>query len=473
MTKLYGDGTITEIVKGKKYRIALSCGKDPITGKYMRVQETFAGTRKQAQRRIDEIREELKKGRRPDADRITFAQWCDEYLKMRRESGNYRTKTLQQEQTLGKHLVNGLGDVRLVDIAPKTVSDLMASMREDGTGEVTIRQCHGLLKRIMRYALDNDLILRNPVDRVPAPKKPKPRRRALGINEVRRLEDALTEGEITANRAAVFTALHTGARLGEVLGLEWRHVYIGGSRPYVHLIQQHTPEGTRTPLKTDAEDNPTGRVVPLDASTVEVLTAWRAAQREQLSALCIAQDANTPVFTSMVGGWIDHAHFQRWWRSFSVDAGLGRWVDGEGRQVVDLVAGDDPAPFDGCTIEWRDAEGWPCDADGRRFSRTYKRPKVKRHYDGLTIHELRHTYFTLLLHSGVDIPTAQALGGWSTPEMLHRVYAHATPEHIWGTVGFMDRVTDSDAQMLGLESGFAHDLLKDEQARQLSRQETA
>ena len=32
MAKLYGKGTITEIVKGKKYRLALSAGKDPMSG---------------------------------------------------------------------------------------------------------------------------------------------------------------------------------------------------------------------------------------------------------------------------------------------------------------------------------------------------------------------------------------------------------------------------------------------------------
>ena len=471
MAKLYGKGTITEITKGKKYRIALSCGKDPITGKYRRVQETFLGTKRQAELRVEQIRRELETGRRLDADKITFAEWCEGYLKMRRESGNYRAKTLRQERTLGKRLVDALGSVLLVEITPKTVSDLLASMRESGVGETTIRQCYGLLKRIMRYAVDNDILDRNPVDRVAPPKKPKPRRRALSLAEARRLEDALTAGEITASKAAVYLALHTGARLGEVLGLEWRHVYIGGARPFVHVIQQHTPENTRTPLKTDADDNPVGRVLPLDASTVEVLAAWRVEQEKQLSVLGVEQDAGTPVFTSQTGTWIDHAHFQRWWRSFSVQSGFGRWVDADGRQVVELRVGDDPAAFEGCVVEWRDADGWPCDETGRRYSRTHKRPVVKHLYDGLAFHELRHTHFTLLLHSGVDIPTAQALGGWSTPEMLTRVYSHATPEHIWNTVGFMDRLADADDVLPAFGSGFAHDLLKDEQARHSTSKE--
>jgi hypothetical protein len=63
MAKLYGKGTITEIVKGKKYRLALSAGKDPITGKYRRHQETFLGTKRQAELRIEQIRRELENGK--------------------------------------------------------------------------------------------------------------------------------------------------------------------------------------------------------------------------------------------------------------------------------------------------------------------------------------------------------------------------------------------------------------------------
>jgi hypothetical protein len=37
----------------------------------------------------------------------------------------------------------------------------------------------------------------------------------------------------------------------------------------------------------------------------------------------------------------------------------------------------------------------------------------------------------------MDIPTAQALGGWSTPAMLMNVYAHPVSENIWNAAGFM------------------------------------
>ena len=48
------------------------------------------------------------------------------------------------------------------------------------------------------------------------------------------------------------------------------------------------------------------------------------------------------------------------------------------------------------------------------------------------------------LASGMDIPTAQALGGWSTPAMLMNVYAHPVNENIWNAAGFMDKLTEAN-----------------------------
>lgn len=443
MARLYGKGTVTEIVKGKKYRIALSAGKDPVSGRYLRVQETFLGTKRQAQLRIEEIRRELESGKAPNADKVTFAEWCEKYLTMRESTGKYRPATLKLDRSRSKHLIAGLGDVRIADITPAVVDSLYASMRKNGTGDTTMQQVHKLLKRIMRYAVDNDLIIRNPVDRVETPKKPKPHREALSNDEARRLGELVTAGTPTANKVCVYLGLSLGARLGEVLGLTWGHVVLDGNRPFAHIIQQHTQDNRRTALKTDKDENPVGRVVPLDSSTVAVLKAWKSEQVKQLNVLGVEQGTATPIITSAHGQWLDHSKFSKWWRCFCVDNGFGRWLADDGRAVIDLRIGDNTElyPADSYLIEWRDSDGWPCDEKGKRYSRSYKRPKIKRHYDGLNYHELRHTHFTMRLAAGMDIPTAQALGGWSTPTVLLNTYAHPTPENVWAAAGFMDELT--------------------------------
>lgn len=440
MAKLYGKGTLIEIERGKKYRIKFSGGKDPITGKYRQVTETFLGTKRQAELRVEQIRRELESGRRIDADKIAFADWCEEYLSNREKMGKCRPATLKRDRGLSKHLLRGLGDALVVDITPSMVNTLYASMHDNDIGDTTVRQCHRLLKAIMKSAVNNDIIMRNPVDRADTPRNPKPNRQSLGIEDANRLGMICASGTPTANKTAVYLGLALGARIGEVLGLEWRHVELRGDRPFVHICQQFTEELETAPLKTDKDDNPVGRIVPIDAPTVAVLKAWKTVQRCQLNELGIEQCGDTPVITNQLGTFTSHTRFQRWWRSFCVDNRFGRLVTEDGREVVTLTIGDDATLYDGCYIQWRDADGWPCDANGKRFSRSYHKPKVKSKYDGLHFHALRHTHFSMRMASGMDIPTAQALGGWSTPSMLLNVYAHPIAENVWASAGFMDKL---------------------------------
>ena len=44
------------------------------------------------------------------------------------------------------------------------------------------------------------------------------------------------------------------------------------------------------------------------------------------------------------------------------------------------------------------------------------------------------------LEEGLDLKTAQALGGWTTPDMLLKTYAHAVPDKVLSSGGYMDRL---------------------------------
>ena len=443
MARFYGKGSIREIIKGKKYHITFSCGKNPITGRYDRRTETFYGTKRQAELRVEEIRKELNSGKAVNADKVLFSEWLEQYLSNRESMGKYRPATLKHDRVLSKHLLRGLGAVRVVDITPASVNDFYASMRKSGVGDTTIKQCHRLLKTVMKQAVNNDLIARNPVERVDTPKNPKPNRQWLSVEDATRMSAICASGTPTANKTAVYLALATGGRLGELLGLQWVHIALDEERPFVHFIQQFTEAGITAPLKTDKDENPVGRIVPIDSSTVAVLLAWKAVQREQLNQLGIEQGNDTPVITNTCGQFLDHAKFQRWWRSFCVENGFGKMVTDDGKQLITMTVGTDTAQYpesDYC-IEWRDYDGWPCDENGKRFSRSYKRPKIKSHYQGLNFHGLRHTHFTFRLAAGADIITCQALGGWKSSAMLMTCYAHPLSQNVWNSAGFMDKLT--------------------------------
>lgn len=442
MEKPHGRGTVVEIEKGRRYRIILPCGKDPKTGKYRKVTETFHGTKRQAELRVEEIRREVEGGRAPGTDRLTVAEWLEEYMSNREAIGKQRRSTLERDRQQAALIAPYIGSMRLRDLTARDIEAFEARMKADGASDGTVYRCHGFLKAALGKAYRVDLVPSNPADKAEPPKKPVPRRQSLEPDEARRLAALCAEGEPSANKTAVYLALATGARLGEVLGLTWAHVDMRGDRPSILFIQQYTRYGTVTPLKTDEDDNPVGRTVPIDSSTVAALSAWSRVQRAKLAAIGVERPPGTPVVSSTVGTFTDQGNFGQWWRRFCVAGGFGKFASVEdGREVVELRVGDDPSIYPGCIIEWRDADGWPCDESGRRFSRSYPNPKVKARYVGLNFHALRHTHFSLRLADGTDYKTAQYLGGWSTPAMLMNVYAHPVAENIWDSAGFMDSLT--------------------------------
>ena len=63
------------------------------------------------------------------------------------------------------------------------------------------------------------------------------------------------------------------------------------------------------------------------------------------------------------------------------------------------------------------------------FGKWWRRYRKKIGLEGYTLHQLRHTYATILCASGVDIITASKLMGHCDTTMLSRIYAHMIPEY--------------------------------------------
>lgn len=478
-----GDGTIYELEAGKRYKLVLSMGRvvvDPESGKKSRPRraETFDGTLKQAIARMEdmhkerdllneladmgldmdelssyglnekaifsmrlsarEVVSELEKRKEEEAARLaferehTFAGWCEHYLVTRERMKERRKNTLVKDRVHAKHLLDYLADAKLSTISPAMVRDMYANMRGDGMGDDTLIACHGLMKRVMSDAYDNDLIDRNPMDKVKRPERTRDIKRGwLEPDEARELVRLVTGDDMSAYDMAVYISLATGARLGEVLGLQWKHVHIDGDNQFVEIVQQYNRHGELTPLKTAKYGGKSkARVVPIDTATAGMFRKWKSRQLAMLNELGIEQASTMPVIANEAGNWVTHSNIERWFRTFCARNGFGKWYDGDGREIVELDVDDPLAGLysgDDFLVLWHNAEGWPCSADGVKYSRTNKNPHkdLKRNYDGMRFHWLRHTWATLMVAAGIDLPTLMQWGGWTDPRVPTNIYMHA------------------------------------------------
>ena len=103
-------------------------------------------------------------------------------------------------------------------------------------------------------------------------------------------------------------ALTTGMRQGELLGLRWRHIDLGGKTVRVSGALQRTAEGfvIAKPKTTRSR-----RQVALTSSAVNSLTRHRVAQTEERLRLGAAWQDLDLVFANEVGGFIAEWNLRR------------------------------------------------------------------------------------------------------------------------------------------------------------------
>lgn len=383
-----GNGTV-RAVKNKKgnkvknsWQLVVSLGEDPLTGKRVQKCRHFKGTKTEAKRALEEFRREIEHGLKLDADKATFGEYARQWLEAREASGRFAPSTIQRNGEILAYLLHHIESVQLGQIDSTTVRNLYVALANEGAGQSTVVKASVLLKQILRQAVNDDIILRNPCERVEAPKQPKSKRgTALDRKGVSRLVQALKEEESkeyplanlpqqkhTTDMAHVTVArlaLGAGLRRGEILGLSWRDVNMEASEIRVcHTLCKATGE-----LKDPKTAN-SNRVVAIDAHLMNDLLRWKATQARYLLSLGIPQNGDTPVITNEAGGRMDGDNLNRWWRKF-------------------------------------------CKAHG---------------FEGIRIHDLRHTHATMLVSSGLNIKAVSSRIGHASVGITLDLYSHAQRE---------------------------------------------
>jgi integrase len=164
----------------------------------------------------------MARGERVSRSKIAFREYASAWLE--REKGRIRPRTYEvYEIAVRLHLNPVIGDKRLSDISEDDVLKVIARMQEAGKKAWTIRSVSTPLGRILGSAARRGVIGANPMLRLERGERPRVERhemRILSRDEIGKLLAASPK----RYRALLATAVLTGMRLSEVLGLTWRDV---------------------------------------------------------------------------------------------------------------------------------------------------------------------------------------------------------------------------------------------------------
>jgi integrase len=118
------------------------------------------------------------------------------------------------------HILPALGTMRISDVSPLHIERLLQSRLEGGSSPKTVRNSVGLLQSVFSLAVDNDLIARSPVRDRHKPRVIRSEKPVWSPDQLRMIVDSVPQ----QYRSLFQCAMLTGARLGELLGLQWKHI---------------------------------------------------------------------------------------------------------------------------------------------------------------------------------------------------------------------------------------------------------
>lgn len=287
--KIKGAGSIRPVKnnKGEKvknsWQLVLSLGYDPITGKRIQKSRGFRGTKTDAKRALEAFRREIESGVRLDADKITFGKYAKQWIEVREASGRFAEATIKRNKYVLKQINKYIHDVHLQDIDAPTVRGLYIKCAEDDISQNGLSKIAATLKQILRQAVVDDILIRNPCDAVESPKQRRSEvGQALDKKGVKKLVKALSACENKtyplekeerqkamlnmSHVTAVRLILSTGLRHGEVLGLSWNDIdFDTASLSVIHSLDKETGEIKEPKTRTSK------RRITLDQQTLSLI----------------------------------------------------------------------------------------------------------------------------------------------------------------------------------------------------------
>ena len=347
----------------------------------------------------------------------TFADVCMDWETSMRNAGTASENCLASYLRNLNHMSKQLGDKAIITITKQDVENALAAVKKErGISNTTLHKVFAVTKRVFAYAVDSDWIIRNPCNKIKAPKIDEvTNRRSLSAEECARFRACLDEAELKAIKGfreketrqfgwgnmfgrsclrglselscliALRIELATGLRRSEVLGLTWSAVDFESGQISVRqkLIverkrNEKRPEENAIKIRKPKTKSGT-RTLYVDSDTLQHLKAWKAFQESALHLVmpdgkALSQTEETPVCVGDNGSWLRPSSLTRWWGT-SQEKGF------------------------------RDRIG----------------------FSGLNMHELRHTQATMLLGAGVDVKTVQTRMGHAKSSHTLDLYAHAIP----------------------------------------------
>lgn len=180
------------------------------------------------------------------------------------------------QSNLNNWIYPAIGDKKLPEVTPADLSALLLDIQAKGKAHATAVKVYTVLHTLFKMAYLEDMVDRNPMDKVsrPVPRKDEirdPEAQSLTVDELRAVLEAL-EAEPLKWQALVRLLIDTGIRRGECCGLKWDDINLEAQVVTIRRNLCYTPSRG---VYVDTPKTGHVRVVDIGPETTALLEALR------------------------------------------------------------------------------------------------------------------------------------------------------------------------------------------------------
>ncbi|SFK76293.1 Site-specific recombinase XerD [Paenibacillus sp. 1_12] len=345
-------------------------------GKWKTIRKRGFRTKKDAEKAEISIKDAMNKGTYVQQSKLSFSEYLNNWLANRRDIKD-KTK-VGYKVIIEQHIAPLIGRIPLSEVNAMTIESFLTKIEEKNFSESYVRNIFKVLNKSLKDAERKQLIIRNPAALVAKPRVSKKEMLCWTPEESKQFLKAIFDHRL---RIIFVLAIHSGMRMGEILGLRFCDVDLTNMKINIRNILNF-----KNQLQAGTKTNAGNRSISISDFVVKQLEIRRQNMLKEKAA---------------AGDDYDDKDF-----------------------VVSTKYG---TPYSKAM----------CDAVWRRL---LKKSKLKR----IRFHDLRHTCASLLLSLEIHPKVVQELLGHSSIQITLDLYSHLTPNMNKDAAYAMERLLDLD-----------------------------
>ncbi|WP_342042830.1 site-specific integrase [Bacillus sp. OTU2372] len=226
---------------GNSWNVVFDLGKDPVTGKRKQKRKRGFKTKKEAEKYINEQLNAIDKGTYFEPSEITLSEYLDYWLENHAKPNTAHRTYENYQYMINLHLKPVLGPIKISKLQPSHLQEYYAQklsngkIDEGGLSAQSVKHHHRLIFKALKDAVKWQLIVRNVAEAVTPPKTRKVEMQTWDNEQVKVF---LNVSKDSPYYPIYLTAINTGMRRGEVLGLRWQDIDFDNNIVYVRQSLQ-------------------------------------------------------------------------------------------------------------------------------------------------------------------------------------------------------------------------------------------